>query len=52
MKILDKLCGRMAVVAAGVTFRPYFILKSNFPLTFGFHAQLSDDALLYYTLLS
>jgi hypothetical protein len=38
IKILDKLRGGMSAAAVGLTFRWYFILKSNFSLRFYFNA--------------
>jgi hypothetical protein len=38
IKILDKLRGGMSAAAVGLTFRSYFILKSDFPLIFYFNA--------------
>jgi hypothetical protein len=43
IKILDKLRGGMSAAAVGLTFRWNFILKSDFPLIFNFHAFLSGD---------
>jgi hypothetical protein len=37
IKILDKLRGGVRATAAGLTFRGYFILKSNFTLIFYFN---------------
>jgi hypothetical protein len=34
INILDKLRGGMSAAAVSLTFRSYFILKSNFPLVF------------------
>jgi hypothetical protein len=36
IKILDELRGGMSAAAVGLTFRSYFILKSNFPFIFYF----------------
>jgi hypothetical protein len=49
IKILDKSRGGMSAAPVGLTFRWYFVLKSNLPLIFYFNVKLSDDTLLYYT---
>jgi hypothetical protein len=38
IKFLGKLRSGMSAAAVGVTFRWYFILKSDFPLIFNFNA--------------
>jgi hypothetical protein len=43
--IVDKLRTGMSAAAVGLTFRSYFVLKSNFPLISYFNGKLSDNTL-------